>query len=140
MVKKIGDSRAFKNSGANFFSDPLPPCKDYPTDSGSKIQFKFKFPLKKHDHSQINTSDIYWLCWITHLAGTDHHPVGTCKMGAFEKDPMAVVNPQLKVRHIHGLRIADASIIPTIPSGNINIPIIMIGEKLADMIKKEYLA
>lgn len=73
------------------------------------------------------------------MAGTDHHPVGTCKMGPFEKDPMAVVDAQLKVRHIKGLRIADGSIIPTIPSGNINIPIIMIGEKVADMIKAEHL-
>jgi choline dehydrogenase-like flavoprotein len=84
-------------------------------------------------------SDSYWRCWITHLAGTDHHPVGTCKMGPIEMDPMAVVDPQLKVRNIQGLRVADGSIIPTIPSGNINIPIIMIGEKLADIIKKDYL-
>jgi hypothetical protein len=83
-------------------------------------------------------SDEYWHCWVLHLATTDHHPVGSCKMGPLDADPSAVVDPELKVRGLKGLRVVDASVIPNIPSGNINIPIIMIAEKAADIIKRNY--
>lgn len=63
--------------------------------------------------------------------GSIFHPVGTCKMG---RDPMAVVDPQLRVHGIGGLRVADASIMPTLIAGNTNAPAIMIGEKAADLI------
>ena len=69
--------------------------------------------------------------YVCRMAKTDHHPVGTCKMG---KDDMAVVDPRLRVRGIPGLRICDASIMPRINSSNTNAPTIMIGEKGADLI------
>ena len=71
----------------------------------------------------IFESDEYWECWIRHLASTDHHPVGTCKMGSIgedsneSNDPMAVVSyKSLKVRGIKNVRVVDASIMPNVPS------------------------
>jgi choline dehydrogenase len=77
------------------------------------------------------TSDDEILDWVKQAAETTNHPVGTCKMGS---DPMAVVDAQLRVHGIAGLRVADASIMPTLTSGNTNAPSIMIGEKAADMV------
>ena len=71
------------------------------------------------------TTDDEIIDWVKSAAETTYHPVGTCKMGS---DAMAVVDAQLRVHGIEGLRVADASIMPTLTSGNTNAPSIMIGE------------
>jgi choline dehydrogenase len=83
--------------------------------------------------SELNT-DGELLDWVRNNAETTYHPVGTCKMG---NDTMAVVDNELKVHGIEQLRIADASIMPTLTSGNTNAPCIMIGEKCAAMVLKD---
>ena len=80
------------------------------------------------------SSDCEILKFIRKKAETLYHPSGTCKMGI---DKLAVVDEKLKVRGIKGLRVADASIMPTLISGNTNGPCMMIGERCADFIIQE---
>ena len=77
-------------------------------------------------------SDIQLLDYARQRGGTVYHPTSTCTMGT---GPMAVVDPELRVHGIEGLRVADASVMPTVISGNTNAATIMIGEKLADMVR-----
>ena len=65
---------------------------------------------------------------------TVHHPLGTCKMGV-ASDPLAVVDPELRVFGVEGLRVVDGSVMPDLVGGNINAPIIMIAEKAADLVR-----
>jgi choline dehydrogenase len=79
-------------------------------------------------------SDEGLLDYARRRGGTVYHPTSTCKMGS---DPMAVVDAELRVHGIEGLRIADASIMPTVVSGNTNAATIMIGERVADMAREK---
>jgi choline dehydrogenase len=79
-------------------------------------------------------SDAELLDFARRRGGTVYHPTSTCRMGT---DPMAVVDPDLCVRGVTGLRVADASIMPTVVSGNTNAATIMIGERCADLVRQE---
>ncbi|STX51770.1 Alcohol dehydrogenase [acceptor] [Legionella busanensis] len=87
-----------------------------------------RFPGKDVD-------DVQLIDYIRHHSSLGYHPAGTCKMGC---DPMAVVDASLKIHGLMGLRVADASIMPVITSGNTNAPTIMIAEKAAYLILQEH--
>lgn len=80
-----------------------------------------------------SNSDAEIDAFIRKTAATIYHPAGTCRMGS-ASDPMAVVDSELRVRGVSGLRVVDASVMPDLTSGNINSPVIMIAEKAADRI------
>lgn len=80
-------------------------------------------------------SDAYWWCFIRHNAFPLSHLTGTCKMGRSSNDPTAVVDPQLRVLGVDGLRVVDGSVMPEIVSGNINAAVVMIAERAVDIIR-----
>ena len=79
----------------------------------------------------------YWRCYARYYTMTIYHPSGTCKMGP-ASDKMAVVDPRLRVHGVDGLRVIDGSIIPEIPAANPNAATMMIAEKGADMVKRDW--
>ncbi len=92
-----------------------------------KYQGQLLYPVNVDDDADLERE-------IRRNADTEYHPVGTCKMGP-ASDAMAVVDAELRVHGVKGLRVIDASIMPNLISGNTNAPTIMIGEKGADMVK-----
>jgi choline dehydrogenase len=108
--------------------------------AGGKLAFEIleaqafsKFRIRTHCPAKTSSDD-EWLYHISKSAECVYHPVGTCKMG---HDEMAVVNSKLQVHGIENLRVVDASVMPTLTSGNTNAPTIMIAEKAADLIKAD---
>ncbi|CAB3220561.1 unnamed protein product [Arctia plantaginis] len=112
---KLGDTKTFKSAGLNLDWVELDACKD----------------IEK-------ASDEYLECIARELTFSLYHPTSTVKMGP-ENDVTSVVDPELKVRKVNGLRVIDASIMPNIVRGNTNAASMMIGEKGADMIKHSWL-
>ncbi|CAL7944268.1 unnamed protein product [Xylocopa violacea] len=78
-------------------------------------------------------SDAYWECYVRAATGPENHQSGTCKMGA-DNDPSAVVDPELRVRGVPNIRVADASIFPIVPNSNPIAAIMMVAEKASDLI------
>ncbi|XP_063594395.1 glucose dehydrogenase [FAD, quinone]-like, partial [Penaeus indicus] len=111
IARQVGNTRVFREFGARLFDLPLPGCESFEM-----------------------TSEAYWECYIKHLTFTIYHYCGTAKMGPYW-DPDAVVDPMLRVYGVQGLRVVDASVFPTIPSGNTNAPVTMVAEKAAHLIK-----
>ena len=92
--------------------------------------------IKEHTQTPIDVNNDKEIEQVLRAeADTVYHPVGTCKMG---NDDMSVVDSNLKVRNVNGLRVVDASIMPTLIGGNTNAPTIMIGEKASDLIKSDW--
>lgn len=111
---KLSKTKAFQRYNSTLNDRPIPACKRH--------QF---------------ASDEYWACTARQLTTSLHHFCGTAKMGPVT-DPMAVVDPELRVYGVQGLRVVDASIIPLIPAAHTNAAATMIGEKAADLIKQSY--
>ncbi|XP_043271048.1 glucose dehydrogenase [FAD, quinone]-like [Venturia canescens] len=114
LALKLGKTNSMQRFGSELHATPVSGCETFEYDS-----------------------DDYWECAIRRVPMTIYHYSGTCKMGA-RSDTTAVVDPRLQVIGIEGLRVADASIMPEIPSGHTNIPTFMIAEKLADMVKQDW--
>jgi len=92
-----------------------------------------RFVLKEQSPGPDKVSEQDLIDYACACAKTDHHPVGTCRIGQ-PSDPLTVVTPDLRVIGLSGLRVADASVMPRIPSSNTNAPAIMVAEKAADHI------
>ncbi|XP_060532834.1 glucose dehydrogenase [FAD, quinone]-like isoform X2 [Cylas formicarius] len=114
IALNVSATKAFQRFRSRPHMIPFPGCRQYAFDT-----------------------DEYWECSMRHFTFTIYHPTSTCKMGP-STDPDSVVDPRLRVYGVGKLRVADASIMPHIVSGNTNAPTIMIGEKASDMIKEDW--
>jgi hypothetical protein len=98
----LSQTTAFQRFGSRFYDKPFPGCQ----------------------HLLLWT-DEYWGCFLRHYSTTLYHQAGTCKMGN-SSDPTAVVDPELRVYGLAGLRVVDASIMPNVVSGNTNAPVVIL--------------
>ncbi|XP_063695624.1 glucose dehydrogenase [FAD, quinone]-like [Culicoides brevitarsis] len=114
MAVEVAESRPFQKYNAKLLKRPYPGCENVP----------FR-------------TDAYWECLLVNYGSSLQHQSGTCKMGP-SSDFDAVVDPELKVYGIKGLRVADASIIPILPASHTNAVAFMIGEKASDLIKNHW--
>ncbi|KAH0535514.1 glucose dehydrogenase [FAD, quinone]-like isoform X1 [Cotesia glomerata] len=106
LVSKLVKTAAMKTLGASLYTRPFPGCEGIKFDT-----------------------DNYWRCYVQQLTLTSYHPAGTCKLGS-------VVNNSFRVLGTKNLFVVDASILPSLPSGNINAAVMMIASKAADLINK----
>ncbi|XP_022815022.1 glucose dehydrogenase [FAD, quinone]-like [Spodoptera litura] len=113
-VIRLGQSSAFAKYDPKLFLGEYPACKNF-----------------------VPGSDLYWECAIRSMVITLHHQIATCRMGPLS-DPYAVVDPELRVYGVDGLRVVDSSVIPRPTNAHTAAPAIMIGEKGADLIKKTW--
>ncbi|CAH1163171.1 unnamed protein product [Phaedon cochleariae] len=113
-IQRLSRTEAFAKFGATQYETPIPGCENF-----------------------IFDSDPYWACALRSLTVTLHHQISTCRMGA-ETDAAAVVDARLRVRGVRGLRVADSSVIPVTLSAHTNAPAMMIGEKMADILKEDW--
>ncbi|KAG5900291.1 hypothetical protein JTB14_000818 [Gonioctena quinquepunctata] len=111
---KLSETEAFRKVGARQYDKPIPGCENHLFDT-----------------------DNYWECALRSMSVTLHHQISTCKMGP-EGDPEAVVDNRLRVHGVNNLRIADTSVIPVTLSAHTNAPAMMIGEKLADILREDW--
>ncbi|RZF37891.1 hypothetical protein LSTR_LSTR009991 [Laodelphax striatellus] len=112
FIEKLIKTKAMKKVNGKLNNQPLPGCESF----------------------QFATIS-YWACYVRHMTLTAYHPVGTSKMG-LKNDPTTVVDTTLRVRNTNRLFVVDASVMPTMTSGNINSVVLMIAEKAADIIKR----
>ncbi|CAB0033579.1 unnamed protein product [Trichogramma brassicae] len=114
LSQALANTESMKNYGSELYDRPVPGCEHHRWDS-----------------------DGYWECAIRTYTISYWHFGGTCKMGK-DDDPEAVLTSKLLVKGIRNLRVVDGSIMPTVPSAHTNLPILMIAEKMADVIKKDW--
>lgn len=129
MQLKIINTPAFRNLNMTMYRVPeLDEC------CGKFLPKNFE----DMDPYTIQYSDKFLRCAVKTYFTVDHHYVGSCRIGE-SVDNMAVVNNRLQVMGgVKGLRVVDASIIPFVPSGNTNAPVIAVAEKAADIIKEDH--
>jgi choline dehydrogenase-like flavoprotein len=113
-ILELIETKAMKSINAELFSTPYPGCENH-----------------------VFNSDAYWECYSRQLCIPINHHIGTCKMGPVN-DESTVVDARLRVHGIKGLRVVDASVMPSQISGHTNGPVMMIAEKAADMIKQDW--
>ncbi|XP_054715396.1 glucose dehydrogenase [FAD, quinone]-like [Uloborus diversus] len=113
LCRNLMSTPAMRNIGAKPFENLVPGCEEYEDDD-----------------------ELYLRCYVRNIVMEGAHLVGTAKMGS-DQDPTAVVDAELRVKTIEGLRVVDASVMPSVPWGNTYIPTVMIAEKASDMIKRD---